>query len=231
MKQITTQGIVLTRTDFGEADRILTFLTPDHGKMKAIAKGVRKAKAKLAGSVELFGISDLSMIIGRGEINTLTSARLVRNYGDIVKDLNRTNIAYEFLKLLNKATADKPDEEYFILLDAALSALNDQKIDAEQTELWFKLHWLKLSGHAPNLWTNISGKKLNEERSYNFNVDKMCFHGESKGAFTSHEVKFLRLAQAAASPKVLSRVQNIDQTTIDKSLKLTIELANLSQPN
>src|SRR5580765_2280386 len=103
MNQVATQGIILTRTDYAEADRIITFLTPDHGKLKAIAKGVRKAGAKLAGAVELFGISDISFVIGRGEISTLTSARLIRNYGNIVKDINRTTAAYEFLKIINKA--------------------------------------------------------------------------------------------------------------------------------
>ncbi|MDO8591465.1 MAG: DNA repair protein RecO, partial [bacterium] len=71
MNRYVTQGIVLSRTDFGEADRILTFLTNDHGKVRAIAKGVRKSKSKLAGGIELFSISDLTLIIGRGEINTL----------------------------------------------------------------------------------------------------------------------------------------------------------------
>jgi len=51
MKRINTHGIVLARTDFGEADRILTFLTPDNGKVKAIAKGVRKQKSKMAGGI------------------------------------------------------------------------------------------------------------------------------------------------------------------------------------
>jgi DNA repair protein RecO (recombination protein O) len=57
MKTIVTKGIVLTRTDYGEADRILHFLTPDQGKIAGIAKGVRKSKSKLAGGIELFSVS------------------------------------------------------------------------------------------------------------------------------------------------------------------------------
>jgi DNA repair protein RecO (recombination protein O) len=71
MKRFKTNGIILARTNYGEADRIITFLTPDHGKVKVIAKAVRKSKSKLAGGIELFSISQISFIIGRGEINTL----------------------------------------------------------------------------------------------------------------------------------------------------------------
>ncbi|MEK7561678.1 MAG: DNA repair protein RecO, partial [Patescibacteria group bacterium] len=81
MNRYITKGIVLSRTDYGEADRILSFLTIDHGKVRAIAKGVRKSKSKLAGGIELFSVSDLTLIIGRGELNTLISTRLVRHYG------------------------------------------------------------------------------------------------------------------------------------------------------
>src|SRR4051794_34279516 len=104
MTAYTTQGIVLNRTDFGEADRILTFLTDDHGKVKAMARGVRKAKAKLAGSIELFSVSDLSLIPGRRDMDTLISARLIKHYGNIVRQLERTKVAYDFLKLSDKAT-------------------------------------------------------------------------------------------------------------------------------
>src|SRR5256885_8858328 len=103
-----TQAIILNRTDYGEADRIISFLTPDHGKLKAIAKGVRKSKSKLAGGIELFSVSEVSFIIGRSEINTIISTRLVKHYGNIVKDLDRTGAAYEFIKSLNKATEEQP---------------------------------------------------------------------------------------------------------------------------
>ena len=51
MKQFISTGIVLARTDFGEADRILTMLSPDFGKLHLIAKGVRKERSKLAGGI------------------------------------------------------------------------------------------------------------------------------------------------------------------------------------
>jgi DNA repair protein RecO (recombination protein O) len=80
VKSLQTKAIVLSRTDYGEADRILTFLTPHEGKLRLMARGVRKAKSKVAGGIELFSTSDISFLRGRGEIGTLISARLRKYY-------------------------------------------------------------------------------------------------------------------------------------------------------
>ena len=71
-----TQAIVLRRTNFGEADRILTLLTP-LGQRGAMARGARREKSKLAGGIELFGVSDVVLQQGKIDLATLTSARLI----------------------------------------------------------------------------------------------------------------------------------------------------------
>src|SRR5688572_21914665 len=104
MNQTVTEAIVLSRTDYGEADRILTLLTPDHGKLRLIAKGVRRVKSKLAGGIELFSITSITYIKGRGDIGTLVSTRLAKYYDQIVKDLDRTMLGYDLIKQLNRVT-------------------------------------------------------------------------------------------------------------------------------
>lgn len=205
-RKFRAKGIILARTDFGEADRIITFLTPNHGKVKAMAKGVRKSKSKLAGGIELFSVSDLSFIIGKRDIDTLVSTRLVKHYGNIVKDLDRTNLAYELIKRLHKATEDQPEPAYFDLLNGALAALDDDSIDPALTELWFNLHLLKIAGHAINLRTDAAGKELAQSRTYSFNADKMCFSPDGRGSFGADHIKFLRIGASHGSPAVLSRI-------------------------
>ena len=56
MNQLVTDGIVLSRVNYGEADRIIKLLTPEAGKLSLMARGVRKPKSKLAGGIELFSI-------------------------------------------------------------------------------------------------------------------------------------------------------------------------------
>lgn len=65
MKTISTQAIVLKRSNYREADRILRVITPDRGKISLIAKAVRKPKSKLAGGIELFSVNEISYIEGK----------------------------------------------------------------------------------------------------------------------------------------------------------------------
>ena len=118
MNQIVTTGIILTRVNYGEADRIITIITPDHGKLRLIAKGVRKSVSKLAGGIELFSISAITYIPGKRDIGTLISTRMVTHWGNIVKNIERTMLGYDFLKVINKVTEDECEEDYYHILVA-----------------------------------------------------------------------------------------------------------------
>ena len=209
-RQHVTTGIILARTDYGEADRIITLLTPDQGKLRLIAKGVRRVKSKLAGGIELFSVSDITFMRGRSEIGTLISARLQKHYQLIVKDLTRTMLGYDLIKLLNKATEDEPETEYFELMRQAFEALDDSSIDANLIRLWFMMQLLRLGGHTPNLQTDLAGNKLEAGINYSFSFDDMTFAAApaGQGPFESNQIKFLRLGFAGHQPKALGQVQN-----------------------
>lgn len=221
MKQFRTQAIILNRTNYGEADRIITFLTPDHGKVRAIAKGVRKIKSKLAGGIELFSVSDLSFIIGKSEINTLRSSQLIKHYGNIVKDLNRTNTGYALIKKLDKATEDTPEPDYFYLLKDAFEALDDVKTKLELINIWFDAQLLRLAGHAPNLRTDSMGKRLSPEKKYSFDFEKMHFSEDRDGRFGANHIKFLRLGFSPNSARLLNRVST--QSGLIKDLQPAVQ--------
>lgn len=211
MKTIVTQGIVLARTNFQEADRIITLLTPDHGKVRALAKGVRRQKSKLAGGIELFTIGDITYMPGRGELATLISSRVLTNYGNIVKDINRTMYGYELLKQVNRLTEEVVEEAYFQLLKVSLAGLNDLNISLELNTIWTYMQLLKLTGHLPNLVSDTEGGKLQEGTTYVFSFDDMTFAPAPAGPTSARLIKVLRLSAAATSPLVLARVQGIDE--------------------
>jgi DNA repair protein RecO (recombination protein O) len=211
MKQLVTSGIVLARTEYGEADRILTVLTPDQGKVRLIAKGVRRVKSKLAGGIELFSVSHVTYIQGRKDIGTLISARLIKHYGSIVKDIQRTMLGYDLIKRLHKATEDEPEEEYFKLLQQAFEALDDSAVDLELTRLWFVMQLLRLGGHMPNLQTDAQGERLVADMRYSFSFDDMAFAVAPNGPFTANHIKFMRLGFAGHPPRALGQVQGGQQ--------------------
>jgi DNA repair protein RecO (recombination protein O) len=207
VKQLLTQAIVLSRTDYGEADRILTLLTADYGKLRLMARGVRKAKSKLAGGIELFSVSDITFIKGRGEIGTLISARLHRHYGNIVKRLDRVQLGYDLIKVLHRSTEDAPEPEYFVLLEQAFIALDQPAIAVELVRLWFTAQLLRLAGFSPNLQTDRAGAKLLATVDYAFSFDDMAFEIQPDSQFGADHIKFLRLAFAGNQPAVLNQVQ------------------------
>lgn len=204
---LSTKAIVLNRLDYGEADRILTLLTPDQGKLSLMARGVRRVKSKLAGGIELFSVSDITFARGRGELGTLVSSRLETHYDKITGDLDRTMLAYDFIKTLHKNTEDQPEAEYFALLNNAFGALNQTSVPPGIVRIWFLSQLLDLAGHSPNLQTDNSAQPLQETKKYNFSVDDMSFTPSENGRFGSEDIKMLRLAQNQNSVNLLSKIR------------------------
>ncbi len=227
---VVTKGIVLKRIDFQEADRIITVLTPDQGKIKAIAKGVRRPNSKLAGGIELFSISNLTFLPKRGDLQTLVSSRLIEHYKNIVRDIDRTMLGYDLLKRLDRATEDAVGDDYFKLLTETLSGLNDFDLPKNMVELWFSMQMLKISGHTPNLRTDTAGTKLESGHKYLFDYDHMSFQPEKTGPFTANHVKLLRLAigleeltalkQVNDSEKYASESLSLAKTMLSRSVRV-----------
>lgn len=210
MNQIITSGIVLSRTNYEEADRIITILTTDQGKIRVLARGVRKVKSKLAAGIELFSVSDISFIRGRGEVSTLTSSRLKTHFGNIVADIHRTTAAYDFLKIINKITEDNVGHEFFDLLRSTLESLNDLNIDLDLIKLWFDMQLLKITGHTPNLETTTDSKKLSHKNNYNFDLSKMSFSPQPNGSYQANHIKLLRLVNNN-SPAKLQKIKDMTE--------------------
>jgi DNA repair protein RecO (recombination protein O) len=209
MNQLSTKGIVLSRTNYGEADRIITVLTPDNGKIRLMAKGVRKIKSKLAGGIELFAVSHITYIKGRGEIDTLISTRLIHYYKSIAENIDRTMAGYEFIKQLNRATEEAYEPEYFDILEASFSALDDQAIELNLIKNWFAIQLLRLSGQSPNTSHDSSGNAFMAGTNYTFSFDTMTFTPYRAGQFNINHIKIIRLNVSNNPPKALQRITGI----------------------
>ncbi len=210
MQALKTRAIVLSRTNYGEADRIITLITPEMGKLRLMARAVRALKSKLAGGIELFSINDISYIRGRNDLGTLVSARLDSHFGKILTDIDRVQFGYDMLKIINKVTEDQTEPDYFDLLEDTFIGLNDLSVSLSVNKLWFLSHLLALSGHTPNLSTDKSGNALALDSKFDFDISSMSFYDREKGTYSPEQIKFLRLTFAASNPKVVSRVIKAD---------------------
>ena len=215
MNQLKTKAIVLSRRNYRETDRIITVITPEYGKFGLVAKGSRVLKSKLAGGIELFTVNDISFIRGRGDLSTLVSSRLDTNFPDIIKDIERVRLGYDFLKSIDRLTESEAEAEYFELLSAGLSGLNDPTLEEPVVRLWFASRTIAISGHAPNLITDEKGGKLTEGNQYIFDSDSMAFSNRDVGRFSSNHIKYLRLAFSSGNPLVLKRVNGTAKLASD----------------
>ncbi len=210
MNQQKTRGIILRRVAYGEADRIITVLTDDVGKLALIAKGVRKQKSKMAGGIDLFSVSELAYVKGRGNIGTLVSSRLQQHYAGITKDINRTMLGYELIKLLDTVTEDETEVEYFDLLEAAFIALDDATISMDLIRAWFTAQLLRLTGSNPNLHTDVHKQAFDAGATYDFDVEAMVFTPVDGGMFAGNHIKLLRLVFSDTPLNVIQKVQGLE---------------------
>jgi len=188
---IRTYGYVLRRTNYGEADRILNIITPK-GKISAIAKGVRKEKSKLAGGIEMFTLTDYNVHTNKNGLGVITSAKMLRHYGEIIKDLDKVELAAMILKKTSRVAQNLDNPECYNIVDQGLKALNDGK-NLNIVEAWCLLNLKKAAGEEINLYRNINGEKLTPEKQYEWDVTEMSFSENEQGRFGADEIKVLRL--------------------------------------
>ncbi len=212
MRQQIAKAIVLSRTNYGESDRILSLLTSDKGKIRLVAKGVRKSKSKNAGGIELLSINTISYLQGSRDLGTLISARSEEQYDNIVKDIERTMFAYDLLKKVHIVTEDAVEEAYFSMMEQALRGLDDLDLPLAAVKLWAYLQLLLLMGHTPNLSQDTNGKRLQSEQTmYLFNFDHMAFSVDQNGTFNAAAIKLLRLVTQQRSPLRLRQIRDVNE--------------------
>jgi len=210
MKTTRTRAIVLRRTNYGEADRILQLLTPE-GRRSVIARGVRREKSKLAGGVELLAVNDVVIGEGKGELGLITSARAIQFYRHIMEDYDRLQFAYFAIKEISRASETVDEPEWYELLAELLMALDAKTIPLFLTETWFYAHCAAVLGRELNLERDVHGDKLSAEMTYRYDVGEQGLRPapNESGDVTAEHIKLLRLI-ATKSLKVLAQIGGVD---------------------
>jgi DNA repair protein RecO (recombination protein O) len=109
-KRYTSEGIVLARRNFSEADRILVVYTKHFGKLSLLAKGVRKPKSRKRGHIEIFSRIKFSSSRGKS-LDLVTEVEVIDSYNDIRKELRRIALAYYFMEVIGKISQEYEQNE------------------------------------------------------------------------------------------------------------------------
>lgn len=150
-----TDAIFLRVQPFAEADRLATLLTPDRGKVRAIAKGAQKGRGALTAAVQPFVRARLVLWQGR-QIDGISQAEVVAAHRGLSADLARMAAASYCCDLVDAFTAERQETEgVFALLAQALAWCDAAPAEAHTPVLlrWFELGLLRLAGFLPELIT------------------------------------------------------------------------------
>jgi DNA repair protein RecO (recombination protein O) len=145
-------GVVLRTYRLGEADRIVVFLTERHGKVRAVAKGVRKTTSKFGARLEPLTHVDLLLWQGRSDLDIVNQVEVLHAFRPVREDLTRLPRGLALLEVADQLAQERhPDPRLYAMLVGALGALSDADADPTLLAPAFFLKALVLEGAGPVL--------------------------------------------------------------------------------
>jgi len=146
------QGVVLRSVKLGEADKIVTIMTQGSGKVRAVAKGIRKTTSRFGARLEPFTHVNLMLYRGRGSLDTVTQAEILSPHRAIREDLGLFAAGETMLEAVDKVAEDhEKNVRLVLLLLGGLRALETRPADPAAVAESFLLKLLSLSGFHPSL--------------------------------------------------------------------------------
>ncbi|NLC44093.1 MAG: DNA repair protein RecO [Clostridiales bacterium] len=165
MNLVRTHGVVLRAKNRNEADRLLTVLSPELGKILVLSKGCRKPKSRFLAFSQLFCYGELIMQPYR-EIYILNQAEVKNSFYDIRNDMDRLYCATYIANLTEEvATIGEDNAPLFALLLQGLSYLSYGNRNPLETTLIYELKLMELTGYKPNVTISPALAKLGGGKS------------------------------------------------------------------
>jgi len=144
------EAVVLRTHKLGEADRIVTLLTRAHGKVRAVAKGVRRTGSKFGARLEPFMVADVQLYEGRS-LDIITQAESLGSYGALITaDYDSYTAASVMVETADKLTESEGSLQQYLLLVGALRSLSRREHGASLTLDSYLLRAVSMAGWAPS---------------------------------------------------------------------------------
>ncbi len=193
------QGIVLRSYPFGEADRVVVLLSPNRGKLRTVAKGVRKTKSRFGGRLEPFTHVDLVLYEGRN-LDTITQATIIEAFAHLRADLDRVVAAGTMVEVADLvAQEDEPTHRLFLLLQRGLRVLDAGDPHPDLVTAYL-LKAAEIIGVAPALEHCASCGRTDDLHRFSFAAGGVvCERCRSSGAYALREGLTDYLAAVGAS--------------------------------
>ena len=160
------EAVILRHSDWGETDRLLVLFTREKGKIRAIAKGVRRIRSRKAGHLEPFTRSSLQLAMGH-DFWLVTQAETVAFFPALVEDLLRTGYAAYIIELVDRFTMEEGQNvSLYTLLSETLQRIAEES-DPFLAVRYGELRMLELFGFRPELFHCVQcGKAIQAEDQF-----------------------------------------------------------------
>lgn len=130
MRNVKTEGIIIKRKNLGEADRLITVITPYEGKLTIKATGVRKITSRRSAHIELLNHASLSLYKGKG-MHVLTEVKMLDDHTKIKQDFTKVGLAYHLCELVDGLCPENQENgNVYHLLKNTLKLLGQQDSSA-----------------------------------------------------------------------------------------------------
>lgn len=165
-RRYTTEAIVLSRFDYAEADRILTLITPGGGKLKAIAKGIRRPASRIGGSLEPF--AELRLALARGRtFDVVTQVEVIHPWLSLRDDLVSFGTASYLAELANGTLEERHASEAVYLMLKRAYELLDAGMAPTRVARWFEMRLADELGVRPEVDRCVEcGRLLEADEAY-----------------------------------------------------------------
>lgn len=163
-----SEALILRRMDYGEADYLITLFTPNYGKLKTLAKNVRKPANRQAGQVELYSHIRFMLKRGREDLHIITQAETLESYAVLREEVERHIWASHVVELLDQFMYEGEEQALaFDLLRAVLGWLCDLGTDPRLAVHYYEYQLLRQMGFEPSVFDcAVSGETLTPEDHY-----------------------------------------------------------------
>ena len=166
-----TESIILRRQNLGEADRIMTLLTPAYGKLRVLAKGIRRPGSRKAGHVEPFTRSNLLVAKGRN-LDIITQAETIDAYPRLRQDLDRLGQAAYAIELVDRFGVQEAESQALYHLTTRTLERLDREPETAAPLRYFQVRLLDISGYRPELHRCVNCSEEAQPLDQFFSVDE-----------------------------------------------------------
>ncbi len=193
------QGIVLRSFPFGEADKVVVLLSPNNGKLRTVAKGIRKTKSRFGGRLETFSHVDLVLYEGRN-LDTITQVSMIEPFHALRADLDSVVSAGAMVEIADAvAQENESSVRLFLLLQRGLRALDAGPVHPDLVTA-FLLKAAEAIGVAPALDQCAGCGRTDDLRRFSFSAGGvLCERCRTPGAYSLREGLTDYLATLASS--------------------------------